>query len=123
MFEVYKAEYISPRGLGNWVSVSSNGTLQFSASSVDHLKLAKDSRHEMYFDRDSNRIGVKFVPAGSNGHSRSIILTESGSIQINAKAFFNKFKLKTPAKGTRFTPSYEGELVVIEYPEILVAAE
>jgi hypothetical protein len=123
MFEVYKAEPTNRRGEGKWVSASTNGTLQFSAASVEHLNLSKDSRHEIYFDRETSRIGVKFVPAGSNGHSRAVVLVDSGSAQVNGKAFFRKFKLKTPAKGTRFTPSYEGELVVFEYPEILVAAE
>lgn len=119
-FEAYKPIAGNTLGHGKWISIGASGLINVSSELAKSLGITEDSRHELYFDKESNQIGIKFVPAGTNGHSRALIMNSGNLVSMNGAAFFRQFKIKTPAKSLRFTPKHIDGMLVIEYPDALV---
>jgi hypothetical protein len=121
MFEPYKPVAGPRKFNSNSVSVSKRGTIYVSRDIAKKLDVVEGTRHELYFDRDTNQIAVKFVPAGSNGYSRQVLVLSSGSIQLDGAAFFKQFGLVAPRQVAHFVPMVEGGAVIFEYPKILTS--
>jgi stress-induced morphogen len=123
MFETYRPVLGYRVSTEKVVSISNKGQVHLSPKLVGLFNLSKSHRHEILFDRSSRKIAIRFVSPDFDGYSRAMTLARSGSIHINCDAFFRHFHLRTPAKSTRFTPTIEGDTIIFEYPEILVAGE
>lgn len=121
MFEAYQPNHSTlSKGTEKFVTINKSGSISVSQALANEIKLEKGQRHELYFDRETTKIGIKFVPAGSNGNSRAVTSNNGGGFSMQCPAFFRQFNIKTPAKATRFTPEIDGDLMVITYPEIMV---
>jgi hypothetical protein len=81
-------------------SLRSNGQLGFNHGCVKRFEMAAYSHVVLFYDVDTNRIGVKLTKDKDEAGAAALI-TRSGNGTVSARAFLEYYRL-TPKKTTQY---------------------
>lgn len=76
-------------------SVSDRGSISFSAGAVHRFHINASSHAVLYFDRDTQRIGVDVGADETEPGARKVVMLRTGAM-IRAKPFFDYFNIAVP---------------------------
>jgi hypothetical protein len=94
-------------------SLRSNGQLGFNHGCVKRFEMEKFTHAVLFYDADTNRIGVKLTNNKEEPGAAALI-TRSGNGTISARSFLEYYRL-TPKKTTQYDIEFEdasGMLVI-----------
>src|SRR5712692_9828332 len=81
-------------------SLRSNGQLGFNHGCVKRFEMAKFSHVVLFYDADTNRIGVKLTNEKEEPGA-SALITRSGNGTVSARSFLEYYRL-TPKRTSQF---------------------
>jgi hypothetical protein len=81
-------------------SLRSNGQLGFNHGCVKRFDMEKFSHVVLFYDADTNRIGVQLIQ-DKNEPGASTLITKGGNGTVSARSFFEYYKIK-PKKTTQY---------------------
>ncbi len=80
------------RGYTPKASIWSRGQIGFNRGAVERFNIKNYQYAVLFYDRETNRIGIKFTKNPSEGGAAKIIFGETGAF-ISAKAFLSYYDL------------------------------
>jgi len=102
-FEKYEGQ--RPRGTKDIVSIRKNGQIAFNSKSVQSFDVKAAKYAYLYFDKDSNIIGIELSDKKGRGARKITML--GGTALISGSAFLKHFNIAV-SKARKFEPKFDG---------------